>query len=134
MHRIRVVWPKINRRQDTIKIIYNVSPRSHLVVYRDDHNSTIDLQSMKLEECFSRTPPSFTEIETPTRTKPSRKLAVEIRHRFQRAEDFFRRRIADIDHILQKKDELKINDTVFLEMLEKNIHSYQTRKRTYDMY
>ena len=59
------------------------------------------------------------EIETPTRTKQSRKLAVEIRHRFQRAEDFFRRRIADIDHILQKKDELKINDTVFLEMLEK---------------
>ena len=119
VHRIRVVWPKINGRQDTIKIIYNVPPRSHLVVYRDDHNSTIDLQSMKLEECFSRTPPSFTEIETPTRTKPSRKLAVEIRHRFQRAEDFFRRRIADIDHILQKKDELKINDTVFLEMLEK---------------
>ena len=56
VHRIRVVWPKINGRQDTIKIIYNVPPRSHLVVYRDDHNSTIDLQSMKLEECFSRTP------------------------------------------------------------------------------
>ena len=103
VHRIRVVWPKINGRQDTIKFIYNVPPRSHLMLYRDDHNSTIDLKSMRLEECFSRTPPSFTEIETPTRTKPSRKLAVEIRHRFQRAEDFFRRRIADIDHILQKR-------------------------------
>ena len=89
------------------------------MLYRDDHNSTIDLKSVRLEECFSRAPPPFTEIETPTRTKPSRKLAVEIRRRFQRAEEFFRRRIAEIDRILQKKDELRIKDTVFLEMLEK---------------
>ena len=119
VYRLRVVWPKINGRQDTIKFIYNIPTRSHIVLYRDDRNSTIDLQSMRLGKCRSSDPRPLTEMETPIKTKPSKNLATEIKRRFQRAEQFFRQRITEIDRILQKKEELMIEDNIFLEMLGK---------------
>ena len=42
----------------------------------------------------------------------------KLRQRFQKATNFFLQKMEDIDHILGKKEDLKLSDNKFIEMLE----------------